>query len=262
MTAAVHAGLVDQQRFVTEATRRNAADPPPDDGLFVARVSAAVQPGSDAFVCSTLTLGCPTRFNTATDVLCVVLLPGDNQTAQRFPGRVPGEVDLVPWYAAVDAGILEPGSAGPWVVTDARLTSNALAAALAETRAPTITARGLADADLVFLAAALLAAFLDDEQKAAVFSMASADFGWADNQQPIVGQWLGGLFGSGAELAPEHVRIMASFANPFVGVAESADGRWVRATAVLWADAPDAAKRLLSALDYAAARGLGLRVVE
>ncbi len=41
------------------------------------------------------------------------------------------------------------------------------------------------------------------------------------------------LFGSGAELAPEHVRIMASFANPFVGVAESADGRWVRATAVL-----------------------------
>lgn len=254
----MHSGLLAQARLAAEAEEEGAAQPGDGAAPFVAQVSVAVREEDTSFVYSVLTLGCTTLFRVSPDVLAVVRLPGDGEgrADDRWPGWPEG-MELLPWYAAVDAGIVGPGQ-GPHTVPADHPTTNALGAARAEARAPTVRA-GADEAAAAYVAAAVRRATQAQPMKAALFARAAEDFGWGDGDHGR--RWLRGVFGAGPELGAEHVRILAAFANPFVDI-EDVDGMWVGAAAAAWGDAPPAAKRILAALDHAAAHRLGVRVID
>lgn len=252
-----------------------------DDGpLFVAPVNLVIHQDDCAFVRATLELGKPTRLPCVVDFIWV-LLHADDEAAALYRDITPGARSL-PWYAAADAGVVEWGK-GPHDVAEGRPSPNALTAAVGEAKDPSICRRGLGDEDVRFIAAALSAAAIADPRKRPLFDLAVAEFGWAEpaaeaegEGEPTEGQedgsgdagslrrareWLNALFDAGSLLTAEHVRIMAANVNPFVPISE-ADDLWVCAAAALWSDAPPAARRLLCALDSAAARRFCVRVQE
>ena len=246
---------------LTAFANRHVPEPSPDPDLFAARVDAVTLPAR-AFVYSVLTLDCPTLLPVAVDVLSVVLLPDD--AAAKYPGWDVG-MTMLPWYAAVAAGIVGPG-AGPHTVPRGMPTANALQAALTESRNPAITSAGLSADDHAYAASLLAASLALDPLKGELLERAAEDFAWDWQAMALEGfghaypKWLAGVFGTGPLLGPEHVRTLAAFINPFADPA-AFDEVWVCATPVAWANAPPRAKRMLAALDHAAANRLCVQVV-
>lgn len=252
-----------------------------DDGpLFVAPVNLVIHQDDCAFVRATLELGKPTRLPCVVDFIWVLLQPDDAEAAALYRDFPPGARSL-PWYAAADAGIVGWGE-GPHDVPEGRPSPNVLTAAVSEAKDPSISRRGLGDEDARFIAAALSAAAIADPRKRPIFDLAAAEFGWAEaaaetgtktetetaEEREREGgslfrarEWLSGLFDTGSPLTAEHVRIMAAHVNPFVPISGT-DDLWVCAGATLWSGAPPAARRLLCALDSAAARRFCVRVRE